>query len=527
MTRRLPAASERPQAAFKGQTTHVRSFPAPIGGWNKRDPIAGMKPTDAVNLVNWFPRVTDCVIRGGESDHVTGFADRPKSLMLYSPPNASNKLFAGANSGVYDVSSPGAVGAPVAACTNGYWNWTQMGVSGGHYLLAFNGTDEPLYFDGTNWISVDGASTPALTGVTTTDLVTAMVYKRRLFVIEKDDLGFWYLAADAVGGALNHFLLGPVCQRGGYLMAAGSWSFDGGDGPDDYAVFVTSQGEVVLFTGNDPGDSQAWAHVGTYFIGPPLGRKCLEKYGGDLIVLTQFGAFPLSKALLSATIDYKLALTNKIEGAFNEAARLYGSLEGWEACILPTQSAFIFNIPSQANGATAQQYVMNTTTKSWCSFSGWNASCFEVFNNELYFADSDRIAKAWSGVSDHGTYITAAAQTAYNNFGMSTQLKEWNLLRPMLLVNGPLEFSIGYSIDFKSPGPLSQAFYTVVTGAQWDVDLWDDALWAAGLEIRNDWRTAAAVPGYWASMLLRIDTNDLEVQWVANDFTYTVGGVVG
>ena len=119
---RTPARIERVQGVAKVQVTHVKSIPAPVGGWNARDPLAAMKPTDAVELVNWFPRVADCTIRGGEDDHVTGFAERPRSLMLYTPPTAANKLFASTNAGVYDVTNPGAVGAAVAVCTNGYFN---------------------------------------------------------------------------------------------------------------------------------------------------------------------------------------------------------------------------------------------------------------------------------------------------------------------------------------------------------------------------------------------------------------------
>ena len=29
------------------------SFPAPVGGWNARDPLAAMDPADAVKLINF------------------------------------------------------------------------------------------------------------------------------------------------------------------------------------------------------------------------------------------------------------------------------------------------------------------------------------------------------------------------------------------------------------------------------------------------------------------------------------------
>ena len=41
------------------------SFPAPVGGWNARDPLAAMDPADAVKLVNFIPNTTSVTLRQG------------------------------------------------------------------------------------------------------------------------------------------------------------------------------------------------------------------------------------------------------------------------------------------------------------------------------------------------------------------------------------------------------------------------------------------------------------------------------
>ena len=41
----------RSKAPQRQQISVLQSYPAPIGGWNKRDALAEMKPTDAVDLV--------------------------------------------------------------------------------------------------------------------------------------------------------------------------------------------------------------------------------------------------------------------------------------------------------------------------------------------------------------------------------------------------------------------------------------------------------------------------------------------
>ena len=49
----------------KQNTAKTASVPAPIGGWNGRDSLANMSPTDAVQMVNFFPTPTDVTMRKG------------------------------------------------------------------------------------------------------------------------------------------------------------------------------------------------------------------------------------------------------------------------------------------------------------------------------------------------------------------------------------------------------------------------------------------------------------------------------
>jgi hypothetical protein len=44
-------------------------IPAPVGGWNARDALANMPPTDAVKLVNFIPRGSYVQSRGGYGVH--------------------------------------------------------------------------------------------------------------------------------------------------------------------------------------------------------------------------------------------------------------------------------------------------------------------------------------------------------------------------------------------------------------------------------------------------------------------------
>ena len=231
----------------RARVVNSQTIPAPVGGWNARDSLAEMKPNEAVTLLNWMPKTSYCEIRGGYSSHATGMTGSGKTLAVYNALNGSDKMYCATASGVYDVTSAGAVGASKAARTDGKHQWTMFGDGSSNWLIMVNGVDKPLYFDGTTWTAVDNASTPALTGLTTTNIIGVSVFKGRLFFIQKQSLSFWYLNAGVAGGALTEFDLSAECKRGGYLMAMASWTIDGGNGSDDRAVFITSEGEVIVY----------------------------------------------------------------------------------------------------------------------------------------------------------------------------------------------------------------------------------------------------------------------------------------
>lgn len=485
-----------------------------------------MPETDAVVLENWFPRTSYVEIRGGYLNQLTGMTGNGKTLAPYNTLTGSNKLFCLTDSGVYDASSAGAAGASLAARTNGKHQWTIFGDGTTNYLILVNGVDKPLYYDGTNWIAIDAASSPALSGVATTDLIHVNVFKGRLFFIQKNSLSFWYLAAGAAGGALARFPLDGEAKLGGYLMAMATWTVDGGDGPDDRAVFITSEGEVIVYQGNNPSAAATWAKVGSYYLGKPLGRRCFAQYGSDVILVTQNGTLPLSTALQSAVIDYKLALSFKIENAFNDAARTYGSVFGWKPIVFPGQSALLVNVPKAEDGEH-EQYVMNTITKSWCKFTEWDAEDFAIYSGELYFTAGTKVYKAWSGTIDGANNIIAYGKTAFSYFGRKGLQKQFKMFRPVLAVNGNLSFLTDIDVDFQD-GPITgTAIYTVPTAALWDVALWDQAVWAATVDVVKEWTSPDEYSGFCASAKIKIATNSLTVQWMANDFVYEYGGPVG
>lgn len=479
-----------------------------------------MRPGDAIKLLNWFPTTTDVVVRGGNSNHLTGGGVH-RTLAVYNSMTGTSKMFTATDAGIFDASSAGAIGASVATSTNGYWQYTNFGDGTNNWLVMVNGVDKPNYYNGSAWTAVDAVSTPALTGLATTSIIGVFAHKGRLFFIEKNSLSFWYLAAGAAGGALTKFDLSSIATRGGYLVAGGTWSVDSGSGPDDRAVFVTSEGEAIVYMGTNPSSANTWSKVGTYFLGRPRGRRCVVQVGGDLVIITENGAYPLSAVMQSNVVQQTLAISNRILNAFNDASRTYGGLTGWEGVFYPARSAIVFNIPTVAD-AGAKQYVMNYTTKAWCEFDSWPAVCFAVFNGDLYFGKDGGVQKAWTGTSDVGLNIVPDAKEAFSKFGSDAQ-KQCVLYRPILQVNGPVQYLSGLDVDFKDTAIVGTAQYTVTTGARWDVSNWDDCFWAANLDIVRQWGSPKENLGTWFAGKVKIQTNALEIHWLASDWMFNMG----
>jgi hypothetical protein len=446
-----------------------------------------------------------------------------KTLMVYNALNGTNKMFCATASGVYNVSSPGVVAASVAARTNGKHQHVMFGDGTSQYLIMVNGVDVPLYYDGTNWILITGVSSPALTGpASIANLNALFIFKGRLIFLEKNTLKFWYLAAGVAGGALTAFDLSGVAQQGGYLVAAESWTVDAGNGVDDRAIFITSNGEVIVYQGTNPNSASTWALVGVYNIGGPLGQNCILRAGAELIFLTKSGAYPISTVWNASGLDFSKAATRKIQKAFNDSAVSYGGVYGWKAISYPAQSAILINVPTAEDGIH-YQYVMNSLNNSWCRFIGWDAEDFALFNGELYYCQGTNTIKCWTGNADQGANINAYAKTAFSYFGSKGQNKDFKMFRPVLSVNGTLNFLIDMDVDFANSEIFGTATYAVSSSGKWDSGIWDQSFWSSGLQIIKSWASPSAWTGYCAAGKMKISSNTLNVQWMSVDYVYEVG----
>ena len=451
--------------------------PAPTDGWDAISPLAAMDPKRAPILDNFVPRPGWVELRGGYTAYVGTLTGSPVETLMVYRSGSAEEMFAASGSIIRDVSTSVSETDVVTGLNSARWQYVNFKPAGATNVIQLvNGADNMRQYNGTVWSTpsiTDGSGTP----IDTSTFINISTIKRRLWYVVNNSTLAYFMPTDAIQGQIAGSQdFGSLFSKGGYLVAASSWTVDGGSGPQDYGLFISSRGQVALYSGIDPTNASAWNLVGVFDIAPPIGRRCLLRVGSDVGIITQQGVIPISQALpFDPSADRSVAITARIQSAMASAAMLAGNSFGWQLISFPAQQLAIVNVPIQSNDQV--QYVMNTLTGAWCRFTGWGANCFEVYNNNLYFGDNDgNVQLAYSGSMDLNTPISANMQCAFNWFDEPGRIKRMSMIQPLLVLGGSLNPTISVDTDFTTStqtATVSTFSSSVVWGtAVWGVDLW-------------------------------------------------------
>ncbi len=510
MMRAKPAQLKRP-------TSRTVTLPAPVKGWNARDSLVEMDPLYAPILINWFPYPTYLVQRNGYTRFATGITGWVETIMQYSG-STTQKLFAAAGTKIYDVTAGGTASSSVTGLTNARWQYVNNTTAGGNYIQAVNGADKMEVFDGTNWHK-DGDGVPYnVTGVDSATCIGITLAHNRVWLTQTGNLKAWYGPTGAIGGAFNALDLSSFCQRGGYLMAIGDWTMDAGYGMDDMTVFITSEGEILVYKGTDPSSVATWGLIGVFYIGSPVGRRCFLKYAGDLLVITRDGVVPMSLALQSSRVNQRIDLTDTIQFAVSQAVTSYASNYGWQLIQYPNENMLILNVPVQES-QQQQQYVMNTITRAWCQFTNWNAACWELWKDLIYFGGNGYVGLAWNTLADNNAPIQANGLQAFNYFKSPALNKQFTQMRPVIYTNGTPAIATKLNTNFDLSDPTASASFTNTAYGLWEIGVWNTALWGNDLSLQNNWQGATGV-GTCAAPHLLTNAQGINIQWMSTDVIY-------
>lgn len=488
---------------------------APTGGLNGRDALMDQAPNDAFRMENWVPRGTSCDTRGGSVNFATGIPGAVESVEVYTG-TGGNKMLAFGNGSIYDVSLGGAAGAAIATGRTSDKVQTAMFSNAGAQLLqVYSGADQPLSYNGT---AMAALTITGLTGSQNT-LFCPMTFKSRLFLAQAAQLGFYYLAIGAIQGAASFFDLQQQCLRGGSIAVLTSFSQDSGNGPSDYALFVTTEGEYVVYAGTDPSNAATWSLVARYYGPPPIGKKGYFKFRGDVYFITEEGILSFAEIRQYGEEDHTTSfLTDKLGKLFKDAVTYQGT-HGWSGMIYPRGGLVIINLPmTAAESGGYTQFVLSTLGKdAWTQFLGWNALSWALFNRRAYFGTADgRVVLADEGYADNGMQVNCVARQAWNTFddqnGLGDADKQFHIVTFAMAADGAPAIQASLNVNYEDDEPQFSVPLVSVAGADWDVADWDVADWAGSATTQT-----ISVPvgkiGYIASIWMKSAQIAAQLKW--------------
>lgn len=512
------------------QVSKTKVFPAPKKGWIRNETLAKPDGMGAEVLDNWFPTPEGIRMRRGSVKRATCTADAAITHIAPYETGTANKLFATDATSIYDV-TPADVSDPDAAITadvtglsGGAWSSTQFAAGGGIYLVMANGTDSVREYNGSAW------STPTINNVTSADLSHVWAFKNRLFFTEAGTLSAWFLDALSISGDASEIDLGGVFRYGGTLLFGATFSRDAGSGLDDFCIFVTDNGEVAVYQGDDPSEAASWALVGVYRIGKPLGKNAHFKAGGDIAIATDDGVVSVAQAL-SQDRSGLTAITYPIEEAWRLIIdeRAFAG-HPFQTVLWPKQSMVIVAVPA-FSGLSQYCLVVNSKTGAWARYTGWDTRCVAVFQDKLYFGTQAGtvIEGETSGADEDRPYSSVVVP----RFDMLGAPSEKAALHMRVVARTNKIFSVqafaaaDYVYDVPAPLPADPD----TEGDTWGSGIWGTAVWGGLTDTKqaiSEWQAVSGF-GHALSPCLQINTGretEPDMELISLQLQYQTGAVM-
>lgn len=530
------------------QRLNAMTIPAPLRGLALSENYAFMQPGGAVVLDNWVPTLRGVKLRGGFirwCDLHPGLAvphvdRRPIVSAFEYADHLIHRMFAANANGLYEVTTNTAVQV-VGAIGSPNYSAAQLSNAAGNWMIAVNDAgDAPLQLDGTTntWTQLDSGEitgavgTPVAAGL---NLVHVWKYRNRLFFIERNSMNAWYLGLNAVQGALNLIPLSGAATKGGKLLSGATWSVDAGDGIDDKCVFLTDLGEVLIFTGSDPGSATNWRQEGRYAVGKPLGKNAHISLGGDLLIATTDGLVPISAAITKTAERLELAmLSHNIRSMWRAEAidkrDFPWSMKRWD------EYGGMFVTWPGGQAGNRRCAVINTGTGAWARLPGIDALCFIRMREDLFFGTQDGIVMQAerTGYEDGIPYL-ASLVGGWSTFQQQASTAVWHQARASFQSPNAQPFipQLSACTDFVvtlPPPPLVGLDAGVAD--VWDQGKWDDAKWDQATltipPVRNTRWVSIGRTGYSLAPVVQIMVGQQarpDVELLTIDATFERAGV--
>lgn len=528
---------------------------APRGGIDDRIALSEGDLTHAIYTYNLLPHEQGMKVRDGyrewQIDVDSGTSQGVNCIIPFDgivQTGLSDKLFVANTEGIYDVTEAG--DTPVLKAT---FNNSTASAGYGVYIhyTEQDETDGMFYSDSQNGlfyydeVADTWALATGITGPTIAAIRFVALHKDRIWVVEQDKNYAWYLPLNAKEGAATKFHFGDKFPNGGNVAGLFSWSMDTSDGTNNFFVAVSRAGDVLVYSGSDPGNATGedpWELVGTFFIGQvPAGPTFGSVNGGDLYILSIYGLNSMAEILQGVN---SAQLFNSPETTAPSAkiakfiqARLALTINdfGWQVRLAPSENALLICGPS-IPGKADIQYLYRLTTAAWGLWRNVPMRCFETWKNNVVFGDADSrvlymdvpvdnlLLTPPAAPAVNGQNITFSVLTSFRDLAAPSLYKRAKIIRPDFMSFAEPSYSLTARYDYD----IREAFLSApppapTEGDLWDVGEWDEAIWGVS-ELQN----YSGFQGAWGegrtvaiAMIGACREPTLFIGW---DLLYDVGG---
>ena len=99
------------------------------------------------------------------------------------------------------------------------------------------------------------------------------------------------------------------------------------------------------------------------------------------------------------------------------------------------------------------------------------------------------------------------------------------MIRYHFLTTGTPSTYGNVNVDYDLADNTAQLLATPLTAGLWGTGVWGTAVWGSGFVPSAEWQNASYI-GYTFAPVLKAATIGAELQWVASDLVFEVGGVL-
>ncbi len=501
------------------QVHQAYAFGAPVGGLDVSQPLPGGDPTKALRLENMIPRVLGCQMRKGYKRHIGGLVGEVRSLLEYRPQGvAPAKLLAATSNGnIYDVTTLDtpvlltniAGGTPVG-------EWTAVNFvtdADVHVLVLVNPGTGMWIYDGATFTQITmGGGVNQISGVDPTTFVHVTVFKNRLWFVQGNSTNAWYLGTGVFSGAAKEFkFVGTMMPHGGNLDVLINWTYDGssGVGMQNQLVGVTTQGDIIIYAGEDPDVAADFSVAGRWYVGRvPVGRRYFSNYQTDVIILSERGMCFLSELMRGEGFFQNPQVSQAINSAVAEEVARSLTTRYWEVAFLPQEQLIILN-KAEFNTENLQ-WAYEVNNKAFALLRGIPMLCVRPFGGLTYSGDiNGNIWWCFEGDTDGaigavpGSTLQATVVTTFQPMGEGFRVKRFLMVRPSFISDAAPGVQAFLNNEWALGVPGAAPIYLGAGANFWDVGQWDVAKWAGEGQSFEYWAGATGT-GRYAALAMRV-----------------------